>query len=73
MLVLSRKVGERIVIGDNITVTIQKINGNRVAVGIQAPGEVGIMRGELAQHAKPAPPATEPTAYNCFVCETTEA
>ena len=47
MLVLSRKEGERLVIGDNITVTINRISGNRVTVGIEAPREVRIVRGEL--------------------------
>jgi len=47
MLVLSRKLGERIVIGDNITVKINRIHGNRVTLGIEAPDDVSIMRGEL--------------------------
>jgi len=47
MLVLSRKVGEKIVIGDNITITINRIAGNRVTVGVDAPGNVHILRGEL--------------------------
>ena len=48
MLVLSRKVGERIVIGDNVTVVINRIVGSRVSVGIEAPTDVRIVRGELA-------------------------
>jgi len=51
MLVLSRKVGETLVIGDNITLRINKISGNRVTVGIEAPGNVRILRGELAEVA----------------------
>ena len=47
MLVLSRKAGEEIVIGDNVTVTINRIAGNRVTIGIQAPESVSIVRGEL--------------------------
>lgn len=47
MLVLSRKVGQRIVIGDNITVVVNKIQGNRVTLGIKAPDDVNIHRGEL--------------------------
>lgn len=47
MLVLTRKVGERLVIGDNITVVVTRIAGNRVTVGIEAPTEVPIIRGEL--------------------------
>ena len=47
MLVLSRKVGEQIVIGDDITVVVNRIDGNRVSIGIQAPNDVRIVRGEL--------------------------
>lgn len=47
MLVLTRKEGEKLVIGDNIVVTINRIAGNRVAIGIDAPREVSIVRGEL--------------------------
>lgn len=47
MLVLSRKEGEKLVIGDNITLVVSKICGNRVTVGIEAPADVKIFRGEL--------------------------
>jgi carbon storage regulator len=47
MLVLSRKIGERLVIGDNITVIVSRVAGNRVTLGIEAPSEVRIIRGEL--------------------------
>ncbi|TWT92426.1 carbon storage regulator [Stieleria varia] len=49
MLVLSRKSGERLHIGDDVIVTLTKIAGNRVAIGIEAPREVAIRRGELAE------------------------
>ena len=48
MLVLSRKEGESLVIGDNITLVISKIAGNRVTIGIEAPKDVKIMRSELS-------------------------
>ena len=51
MLVLSRKVGERIVIGDKITVVVNRVSGNRISLGIVAPAEVRIVRGELAEAA----------------------
>lgn len=47
MLVLSRKVGEKIVIGDNITITLVRMAGNRVSIGVDAPGEVRVIRGEI--------------------------
>ena len=47
MLVLTRKPGERIVIGENITVTVLKIQGHQIRLGIEAPKEIPIRRKEL--------------------------
>jgi carbon storage regulator len=47
MLVLSRKLGEKVLIGDEVTLTVVNITGNRVQIGIEAPGTVRILRGEL--------------------------
>jgi carbon storage regulator len=47
MLVLSRKIGEKVVIGDGITVVVKRIHGQRVTFGIEAPETVRIVRGEL--------------------------
>ena len=47
MLVLSRKVGERILIGDNISVTIVRVSGGGVRLGIEAPAELAVIREEL--------------------------
>ena len=47
MLVLSRKVGEMLVIDGNITVRVVRIQGNRITLGIEAPADVKILRGEL--------------------------
>ena len=49
MLVLSRKVGEKLVIDGNITVEVVKIQGNRITLGLVAPSDVKILRGELNQ------------------------
>ncbi len=59
MLVLSRKPGEKIKIGGNVTLSIERIRGNRVTVGIEAPGEVRIVRAELETTEEPGdePPA----------------
>lgn len=50
MLVLTRKAGEKVVIGDSIEVTVLEVRGNQVRVGIQAPESVKIVRAELKQH-----------------------
>jgi carbon storage regulator len=47
MLVLTRKVGERIVVDNNIVIEVLEVLGNRVRVGIQAPDGVTILRKEL--------------------------
>ncbi len=47
MLVLTRKLGEEIVIGDTVRVVVKRIAGARVALGINAPQSVTITRGEL--------------------------
>jgi carbon storage regulator len=49
MLVLSRKTGQRIHIGDQVTISVVRISGNRVRIGIEAPIEVPIHRLELDQ------------------------
>jgi carbon storage regulator CsrA len=50
MLVLSRKLNQSIVLGDNVKIEILKISGNTVRIGIQAPADVKILRGELAPY-----------------------
>ena len=60
MLVLSRKEGEKLVIGDNVTLVVSKISGNRVTVGIEAPADVKIFRGELAAKEKQPKPRVVP-------------
>ena len=47
MLVLTRKPGEKIHIGDGITITVLKVNGNKIQLGIDAPDDVAIFRHEL--------------------------
>ena len=61
MLVLSRKVGERIHVGDEIVLEIRRIAGNRGTVALDAPRHVRILRGELESAAREfdAPPAIE--------------
>lgn len=47
MLVLSRKIGEQVVIGSDVSVTVVSVKGNRVTLGINAPRNVPVLRGEL--------------------------
>jgi carbon storage regulator len=62
MLILSRKVGEKIVIGDGITVVVSRVSGDRVTLGLEAPPEVRILRGELSPFDKrSAEPLSSPT------------
>ena len=53
MLVLSRKVGERILIGEEIRVTIVRIGAGGVRVGIEAPANLNVVREELKERAAP--------------------
>jgi carbon storage regulator len=54
MLVLTRRENERIVIDGRITVTVVRVQGDRIRIGIEAPQEVPIMRGELLASAAEA-------------------
>ena len=51
MLVLTRKKEERICIGQNVTLTIVQVRNGSVKIGIEAPAEVRILRGELVESA----------------------
>ena len=52
MLVLSRKAGERIHIGEDVFIEVRRVAGNRVALAISAPRSVRVLRGELLEAAK---------------------
>jgi carbon storage regulator len=54
MLVLSRKESQRIRLGDSIVVTIVKISGDKVRIGIEAPADVLVLREELEPRPAPA-------------------
>jgi carbon storage regulator len=62
MLVLSRRPGEEILIGDNVKLIVNRVSGGRVKIGITAPDNVRIVRGELGplravrQKCSPASP-----------------
>jgi carbon storage regulator len=59
MLVLSRKLGEKIVIGDNIIVTVVKIDRNQIRIGIEAPHDVPVYREEIAPQRVAKAPVAE--------------
>lgn len=52
MLILTRKVGESLLIGDDISVTILNIRGNQVKIGVDAPKDVSVHREEIYQRIK---------------------
>jgi carbon storage regulator len=52
MLVITRKAGDRVQIGDDITVTLLEISGSSVRLGIDAPAEVAVYRHEILQAVK---------------------
>lgn len=67
MLILTRRVGETLMVGDDVTVTVLGVKGNQVRIGVNAPKEVAVHREEIYERIKreraaadetPTPPAS---------------
>jgi len=53
MLILTRKIGEKLVIGDNIIVEVRRIRGNQVSLAVDAPRLIPVFRSEIADQSHP--------------------
>ena len=60
MLILTRRVGETLMIGDNVTVTVLGVKGNQVRVGVNAPKDVAVHREEIYQRIQTEQPSENP-------------
>jgi len=60
MLVLSRKVGQTILVGENISIRVLQVSGGSIRLGIEAPTDIRILRGELELPANDEPFSSMP-------------
>ncbi len=62
MLILTRRVGETLMIGDEVTVTVLGVKGNQVRIGVNAPKDVAVHREEIYERIKLEKSESEPNS-----------